>query len=75
MAAAPDGIDPGYAYMYALEGDVEALVDLLYRIADANHPLTFALSIFEIDYLGWPISGQMGDHERYQALLERLDFP
>ena len=75
LADHPDAMDPGYAYLYALEGDVDLLLDFLYRIADTRHPLTFFIGVFQADHLGWAISDTMPGDPRYLALLERLNLP
>lgn len=75
LAADPNRIDAGFAYMYALEGDVDAMLDLMYRIVDSRHPMTFAIGVFQADDLGWAISGALSTHPRYLALLERLELP
>ncbi|MGI9200511.1 MAG: hypothetical protein ACR2QL_05605 [Woeseiaceae bacterium] len=75
MKEAPDDLDPGYAYMYALEGDEEGLLEFLNRIVDARSPFTAFVSIFVIDYLGWAVSDTMPANPEYKALRERLKFP
>jgi TolB-like protein/Tfp pilus assembly protein PilF len=71
----PDDLNPGYVYLLALEGDAEALIDLLNRLVDARSPLTAFISIFAIDYLGWPVSNTMPTNPEYRALRQRLNFP
>jgi len=75
LAENPDRIDAGFIYLYALEGDVDALLDVLYRVADTANPLTFAIGVFQADYLGWAVSDRLPGDPRYLALLERLDLP
>lgn len=71
----PDGLDPGYAYLLALEGDTEGLVSFLNRIVEARNPFTAFVSIFIIDYLGWSVSDTMPAHPEFRALRQSLNFP
>ena len=71
----PDALDPGYAYLLALEGDTEGLVKFLTRIVDARSPFTAFISIFAIDYLGWAVSDEMPSNAEYRALRQKLNFP
>lgn len=71
----PNLIDPGFAYMYAMEGDVDSLDDLLYRVVETKSSFTFFVQIFLLDYRGWDISGSMIKDPRYLALLDGLNFP
>lgn len=75
FAADPDMIDPGFLYLYALEGDTGSLVDLIGRIVESKHQLTPFVGIFQIDYLGWATSDTMPKDPRYLAILEKLNFP
>lgn len=75
MVAAPDSINPGFAWYYVLEGDTEALVDFLYRVADSGHPLRFFIAIFQVDFPGWAVADALAADSRYSALIERLNFP
>ena len=71
----PDSLNPGYAYLLALEGDTDGLVNLLTRMTEARSPFTVFISIFTIDYLGWTVSDKMPTHPEYRALRQRLNFP
>jgi TolB-like protein/Tfp pilus assembly protein PilF len=75
MNEAPDDIHPGFAYILALEGDEEGLIEFLNRIVDVRSPFTAFVSIFVIDYLGWSISDTMPTNSEYKALREKLNFP
>lgn len=75
MDEAPDEIDPGFAYIYALEGDEEGMLEFLNRIVDARSPFTAFVSIFVIDYLGWGFADTMPANPEYKALREKLNFP
>lgn len=75
MAGHPDALDPGYAYVYAFEGDTESLVDFLYRVADERHPTTFFIAFFRGRYPGWAVADTLPNDPRYIALIERLGFP
>jgi TolB-like protein len=54
-AADPDSLDPGVMYLFALEGQDEALVDYVARVVTAHDPLTPFMQLFMIDYLGWQV--------------------
>ncbi len=71
----PATLDPGYAYLLALEGDEEGLLAMLNRIVEVRSPFTAFVSIFVIDYLGWGISDTMAENPEYRALRQRLNFP
>jgi TolB-like protein/Tfp pilus assembly protein PilF len=75
IAEDPDHIDPGYLYLYAIEGDTDSLVELVGRVIENKHPITPFMGIFQIDFLGWGVSDTMPTDPRYLAMLEELDFP
>lgn len=74
-AANPDVRDPGYAYLLALEGDVQGLVEFFERVVDARDPFTPFIGIFSMPHLKLGVAEAMQVNERYQALLDRLEFP
>ena len=71
----PDALNPGYVYLLALEDDTEGLLEFLTRIVEARSPFTAFISIFAVDFLGWPVSDTMPTHPGYRALRQRLNFP
>jgi hypothetical protein len=71
----PDALNPGYAYLFALEGDTAGLVELLTRIVEMHSPFTAFISIFAVDHMGWPISDTMPTDPEFRALRQRLNFP
>jgi len=71
----PNPYDPGLAYLYALEGETDKLVDMFTNIYEERSPFTLFGQLFQIDYLGWGISDTMSEDPRYLALLEQIDFP
>ncbi len=71
----PNPYDPGLAYLRALEGDVDGLVGQLERVVADRDPFTLFSKLFSIDYLGFGVSGQMLENDRYRALIESLKFP
>jgi TolB-like protein len=73
--ADPERLDPGIAYMLALEGDADGLVTFFTRVAEARSPFTAFMSLFVYDHLGFAVSDVMPTHARYRALRERLKFP
>ena len=75
LLADPDGIDPGVAYLYAIDGNVDGLVALVDRVVTTKNSFTPFMRLFLIDYLGWGISARMPTDPRYLAILEKLNFP
>jgi TolB-like protein len=71
----PDTTDAGIAYYFALEGNTDALVDLITRVVETNSPLRMFASVFLADNLGWATSDTMRTDPRYLALLESIGFP
>ncbi len=73
--ANPEIIDGGLAYLYALEGDSESLVELVSRVVETKDPLTPFIGIFQADHVGWSVSAALSEDQRYQAILAELQFP
>ena len=73
--ANPDMLDPGFAYLLALEGDTQGLVDFLTKVVDERSPFTAFISIFAVDYMGWPVAAEMRSNPEFRALRQRLNFP
>jgi len=71
----PEDLNPGFLYMYALEGDSDKLIDMIEAVVRTRDPVTPFAQIFVLDYLGWGVSGTMATDTRYMALLEKLDLP
>jgi len=75
LESAPDRHDFRFAYLYALEGDTETLVDVMESVYEKKDPLTLFIQIFLPDYLGWAVSDTLPTNPRYLALLDRIGFP
>jgi TolB-like protein/tetratricopeptide (TPR) repeat protein len=75
IAEYPDKIDPGYLYLYAVDGDTDSLVEIIGRVIENRHPITPFMGILQVDFLGWGVSDTMPSDPRYLALLEQLDMP
>jgi len=71
----PDPADPGLAYLYALDGKTEELIDTLETVVAQGHPFTLFVKLFSNKSLVWDMPEQLAVNPRYQALLEKLDFP
>ena len=67
--------DPGVVYMAAIEGDREFVVNAAREIWDSRSFFSSFLGIFELEHLGWDISGEMAADPSFQALMEELDLP
>lgn len=74
-AANPGLLHPGYAYPFALEGDLEGLTDFLEAVADARQPITPFVKLFSTQILKLGIADAMKTNDRYPAVLTRLAFP
>jgi TolB-like protein len=75
IAKNPQRLDPGYFYLYAIEGDSDRAIDFVQRVIDAKSPLTFFVQIALLDYMGWPVTRKLESNETYRNLLKSLDFP
>ena len=71
----PDPADPGLAYLYALDGRTEKLIDTLEAVVAQGHPFTLFVKLFSNDLLVWDMPEKLADNPRYLSLLERLEFP
>ncbi len=71
----PEGLNPGFLYMHALEGDTDKLIDLIDAVIRARDPMSPFAQIFILDYLGWGVSDSMATNPRYMAILEKMNFP
>lgn len=74
-AANPGVLHPGYAYLLALEGDVDGLVTFLEAVVEDRLPFTPFIKVFAMQDLKLGIADEMRANERYQALLDGLNFP
>lgn len=75
IAKDPERLDPGYFYLYALDGDSDRALDVAQRVVATKSPLTFFLQVFMLDYMGWPVSEKLANNDTYKQLLRDLDFP
>lgn len=73
--ANPNPRDPGLAYLYAIEGNVDSLVDSFEQIEAEGSPFALFMKLFSKEMLGWGVSGKMAVNPRFQVLLARMDFP
>jgi len=73
-AANPGLLHPGYAYLLALEGDVDGLVEMLEAIANKRDPFTAFIMLFSAPNLKLGTAEELRRNARYLALLERLNF-
>ena len=71
----PDILHPGYAYLYALEGDTDKLIAHVEQIAAARNPFVLYLKVFSVDYIGLATSDSLPKDPRYLAVLDQFDFP
>jgi TolB-like protein len=73
--ADPGARNPGYAYLLALEGDVEGLTGFLEEVAANRDLFTPFVGLFSTPALKLGIADDLLASERYQALLAGLNFP
>lgn len=71
----PNPVNPGLAYLNAIEGNVDALVDTLEQVQAQGRPFSLFTKLFSREMVGWGISGRMLVHPGYQALLARMNYP
>ena len=75
--AAEGGIDRDAAlfYLYCIEGDDAALVDLLTRFVETKSPYTDILQLPLLDHMGWAVTEKLKSNEAYRELISSLNFP
>lgn len=74
-SAHPDARNPGYAYLLALEGNTEGLVDFLEAAVDHRAFYTPFIYVLASPGLRLGHTDELRSNERYQALLAGLNFP
>ncbi|MGB5164732.1 MAG: hypothetical protein WBN09_10410 [Woeseiaceae bacterium] len=67
--------NPGYVYLMALEGDADGVAEFMQAVVDNSEPFSAFSKIFVMSNLKLGIADKMLANERYQALLERLNYP
>ncbi len=75
LAASSNNLSPASAYLYALEGDTERLIDLLQSTVDSSSPGTLYVRLYLLDYMRWPVLETLIEDPRYLKLVRDLDFP
>ena len=75
IAKDPERLDPGYFYLYAIDGDSDSALDFIQRVIDTKSPLTFFVQLARLDYMGWPVTPKLANNDTYKHLLRDLDFP
>lgn len=69
--ANPDALEPGFAYMYAIDGNAEAFLALAERIVAQRNPLTLYILVFGLPHLGLPVTDALLGDPRYEAIIEK----
>ena len=70
-----DALDPGFAYYYAIEGDVDRLMELIdSMIADRSVFIPY-LPVFSNENIGLTTTPQLLEDPRYLEALAQFDFP
>lgn len=75
MRNEPEALEPGFAYLYAVAGDVEALLRFMERTVAERKAFTPYLQVFAHERLGLTTSNRISTDPRYLALVDELDFP
>lgn len=75
LAAAPVQLNAGLAYLLALVGDTDTLIELCWQAYEQNNPLTLNVGIFRLQGMGWDIEDSVARDPRFVALMERIDHP
>jgi len=65
----------GLAYLFALDGDSERLIDLIRTVVDEKSPVTLFVQVFLLDYMGWSVADSLRQSDRYRQLIQQLNFP
>lgn len=68
--ANPDALEPGFAYIYAVDGNAEAFLAIADRIVAERNPLTLYLLVFSVPHLGLPVTEALLNDPRYAAIVE-----
>ena len=71
----PDILQPGYAYLYALEGDTDKLIAYIEQMVATRGPFVLFVKVFSVEHLGFAASDSLRNDPRYLAVLDQLDFP
>lgn len=71
----PGLLHPGYAYLLALEGDADKLVDFLEKAVDTRQFFAPFIGLFSNPALKLGIAAKLDANDRFQALLDRLSYP
>lgn len=75
MAEQPDGLEPGFAYFLAIEGDVDRLMELIDQVVADRSVFVPYLRIFSLENIGLTAAPQLLKDPRYLAALAQFDFP
>lgn len=75
MQREPDALEPGFAYLHALEGDVDALISFMERTVAERRSFTPYLQVFGHEGLGLTTSDRLPTDPRYLAIVDELGFP
>lgn len=75
LAQEGDILEPGYAYFYALEGDVDKLMALFDRMVANKSVFIPYVQIFRIEHIGLAVAPLLLEDPRYVATIEKLGFP
>jgi serine/threonine-protein kinase len=73
-AERPPGIRSALLYMYMLEGQEDALRDLVRETVDTKSPLTMFLQIPMLDIPGWAVDA-IRDDPAYREIIREQNFP
>ncbi len=75
LARNPGTLTAGLAYLTALTGDGERLLDLMESALEQRDPLVYYLGTFRLKGLRWDIENTLSSDPRYLALLDRIGLP
>ena len=75
IARDPAALEPGYAYFFALEGDVDRLLDLIDRMIAERSVFIPYLQVFGLQNIGLTTAPLLVENPKYRDTLAKLDFP
>jgi len=74
-AQRPPGIESALFYMFVMEGEVDALVDLVGEVIESSSPLTLFMQMGMQDLPGWATGDTLPQDPRYREMIRKLNYP
>lgn len=71
----PDSTETGLAFYRLMEGDLNAVIEMLGRTIDLKSPGTMYLQLYMLDTVGKSPAGTLSEDPRMKEMIRKLDFP